>query len=160
MNEGSKVVVAAAGPKRRELRTELPEGFGLPEGFSEARFCMEGVVAVRAKGAAGVDEFCERMQGVNCGGLALILLVDDSEFAARTLNNWLWVTFTRSNPSHDVEGIGRFTEHKHWGCAGPLVIDARRKPHHAPPLIEDPEVTKRVDALVAKGGPLHGILRE
>ena len=31
-----------------------------------------------------------------------------------------------------------------------LVIDARIKPHHAPPLIEDPEVTGKVDAL---GGP-------
>jgi 4-hydroxy-3-polyprenylbenzoate decarboxylase len=38
-----------------------------------------------------------------------------------------------------------------------LVIDARSKPHHAPPLIEDPEVSRRVDALAALGGPLHGI---
>ena len=38
-----------------------------------------------------------------------------------------------------------------------LVIDARLKPHHAPPLVEDPQVSKRVDALAAPGGPLHGI---
>jgi 4-hydroxy-3-polyprenylbenzoate decarboxylase len=38
------------------------------------------------------------------------------------------------------------------------VIDARSKPHHAPPLLEDPQVTARVDALAARGGPLHGIL--
>ena len=48
--------------------------------------------------------------------------------------------------------------HKHWGCRGSLVIDARRKPQHAPPLIEDPAVTRRVDALAAPGGPLHGLL--
>ena len=39
----------------------------------------------------------------------------------------------------------------------PLVIDARAKSHHAPPLVEDPAVTKRVDALFAQGGPLAGI---
>ncbi len=46
----------------------------------------------------------------------------------------------------------------HWGCvAGPLVIDARIKPHHAPPLEDDPEIERRVDALAKAGGPLHGI---
>ena len=48
----------------------------------------------------------------------------------------------------------RETEHKHWGCRGALVIDARIKPHHAPPVVEDPEVTRRVDALAARGGRL------
>ena len=41
---------------------------------------------------------------------------------------------------------------------GSLVIDARIKPHHAPPLVEDPAVTKRVDALGAPGGPLQHII--
>jgi 4-hydroxy-3-polyprenylbenzoate decarboxylase len=161
LNEGSKVVIAAAGAKRRSLATELPAGFRLPEGFSEPRFCMEGVLAVKVAGgmSPGASGFCLGMVDVPTGGLALVLLVDDSEFAARTLNNWLWVAFTRSNPSHDVDGIGSFVEHKHWGCIGPLVIDARTKPHHAPPLVEDPEITRRVDALMARGGALHGILR-
>jgi 4-hydroxy-3-polyprenylbenzoate decarboxylase len=88
----------------------------------------------------------------------LIVLVDDAEFTARTLNNLLWVTFTRSNPAADIGGIGAFIEQKHWGCRGALVIDARRKPHHAPPLVEDPEVTKRIDALAAPGKPLHGVI--
>jgi 4-hydroxy-3-polyprenylbenzoate decarboxylase len=39
-----------------------------------------------------------------------------------------------------------------------LVVDARAKPQHAPPLVEDPEITRRVDALAARGGPLAGIL--
>jgi 4-hydroxy-3-polyprenylbenzoate decarboxylase len=88
----------------------------------------------------------------------LIVLVDDAELTARTLNNFLWVTFTRSNPAADIDGIGAFIEDKHWGCRGSLVIDARRKPQHAPPLVEDPAVTKRVDALAAPGKPLHGII--
>jgi 4-hydroxy-3-polyprenylbenzoate decarboxylase len=35
-----------------------------------------------------------------------------------------------------------------------LIIDARIKPHHAPPLVEDPETTRKVDALATRGGPL------
>ena len=81
----------------------------------------------------------------------------DSDFAARHLNNWVWMTFTRSNPAADVHGVGAFTQQKHWGCSGPLVIDARIKPHHAPPLEEDSAVSKRVEALAAPGGPLHGL---
>jgi 4-hydroxy-3-polyprenylbenzoate decarboxylase len=90
--------------------------------------------------------------------IPLIVLVDDSEFVSRHLNNFLWVTFTRSNPSHDIHGLDAFVDHKHWGCRGSLVIDARRKPHHAPPLIEDPRITEKVDALAQKGGPLSGII--
>ena len=88
----------------------------------------------------------------------LVVLVDDSAFTAGALNNFLWVTFTRSNPAADVHGVGAFTWQKHWGCEGSLVIDARIKPHHAPPLEEDSAVTKRVDALAAPGGPLHRII--
>jgi 4-hydroxy-3-polyprenylbenzoate decarboxylase len=85
------------------------------------------------------------------------VLVDDATFCARNLANLLWVAFTRSNPSHDVHGVGAFIEHKHWGCSGAVIVDARTKPHHAPALEDDPEVTRAVDALFASGGPLAGI---
>jgi len=86
--------------------------------------------------------------------IPLIVIVDDSNFASFTLQNFLWVTFTRANPAADICGIGAFSEQKHWGCTGSLVIDARLKPHHAPPLVPDPDVSKRIDALAARGGPL------
>jgi 4-hydroxy-3-polyprenylbenzoate decarboxylase len=97
------------------------------------------------------------LTALNVVAFRLIVIVDDSEFAARTLNNWLWITFTRSNPAADIYGVGEFTTQKHWGCTGPLVIDARIKPQHAPPLEEDPAVVKRVETLAGPGGPLHGL---
>jgi len=87
----------------------------------------------------------------------LVVVVDDADFAAASLENLLWVTFTRSNPAADVHGVEAAIDRKHWGCRGPLVIDARLKPHHAPPVEEDPAVTARVDALCASGGPLAGL---
>jgi 4-hydroxy-3-polyprenylbenzoate decarboxylase len=86
------------------------------------------------------------------------VIVDDAEFAARSLDNLLWVTFTRSAPASDLEGVEAFAHAKHWGCRGSLVIDARCKSFHAPPLEDDPEVEHRVDELGAAGGPLHGLI--
>jgi len=169
-NQGSKVVIAAAGPKRRELGTALPSDLSLPDGFRNPRVALPGVIVVEARSQESgirspkseVAALCERLslnpQTSTLNPFPLLVLVDDAEFAARTLNNWLWVTFTRSNPAADIDGIGAFTDQRHWGCTGPLVIDARIKPHHAPPLIEDPAVTRRVDQLAAPGGPLHGII--
>jgi 4-hydroxy-3-polyprenylbenzoate decarboxylase len=164
LNEGSKVVIAAAGPPRRALPAALPGELFLPEGFGEPRLCLPGVIAVQApayssEGEAANERFChEKGWGSPIDPFPLVLLVDNSEFASRTLNNLLWVTFTRSNPATDVYGIGSFTRQKHWGCQGSLVIDARIKPHHAPPLETDPDVTRRVDALGAPGGPLYRII--
>lgn len=166
-NRGSKLVIAAVGKPRRQLATTVPTALRLPDGFTEPRVGLPGVLAVRgpavvdAEGAArDVARLCSGLDasagGDALGGFPLVVLVDDSEFCARSLDNLVWVTFTRSNPAVDVSGVGAWTEHKHWGCRGALVIDARRKPHHAPPLIEDEAVSRRVDRLFAAGGPLHG----
>jgi 4-hydroxy-3-polyprenylbenzoate decarboxylase len=160
-NTGSKVVIAAAGPPVRELATDLGGDLQLPEGFGQPKICMPGVLAIDGPKFAGegrndpaLTKFCQSLASDAIHGFPLVLIVDDSEFTARTLNNFLWVAFTRSNPATDIQGIGQFTEDKHWGCRGSLVIDARIKTHHAPPLIEDPEVTRKVDAMAALGGPL------
>ncbi|WP_397570070.1 UbiD family decarboxylase [Schlesneria sp. T3-172] len=162
-NQGSKVVIAAAGRPRRSLGTEFPSDFRLPDGFKNPRIVMPGVLVVESNAGSAptprLDQFCSKAAPLKemLAPFPLIVLVDDSAFSAQNLSNWLWVTFTRSNPAVDIDGLDSFIEDKHWGCHGSLVIDARRKPHHAPPLIEDPKVTKRIDELAAPGQPLHGI---
>jgi 4-hydroxy-3-polyprenylbenzoate decarboxylase len=188
LNEGSKVVLAATGPQRRILPTEIGD-LRLPEGFREPRLAMPGILVIQSPtvlaggqppsqrtplsaphGAASsppaipasdseLTRFCECFTDRDAiNRFPLVVLVDDSEFAASSLRNFLWVTFTRSNPASDIGGIGSFVQDKHWGCSGSVVIDARIKPHHAPPLVEDSAVSARVDKLAARGGPLHGIL--
>ena len=166
LNSGSKLVIAAAGEKKRELDTAVPATLSLPAGFREPRMALPGVLILEAPPA--LDEESSREEAdslaVRLGetgvpdGIALVVLTEDSEFCARNTSNFLWVTFTRSNPSHDLHGVGSFIEHKHWGCRGPIVIDARIKPRHAPPLIEDPAVSSKVDRLAERGGPLEGII--
>jgi len=161
-NEGSKLVIAAVGSPVRSLPEQLAPGLALPDGFVGPRVCLPGVLAVQAPAHAREPAAMARLCAAftpeaPINAFPLVVLVDDSELTARSLSNLLWITFTRSNPAIDIDGIGAQTLHKHWGCRGSLVIDARVKSHHAPPLVEDPAVTRRVDALAAQGGPLHGL---
>jgi len=181
LNAGSKLVIAAAGPKRFELATALPAGLQLPSGFRNPRVALPGILAVegpacpkpsfdydesvRARTAAREDVaaamrwFCRELDAAHpVNQFRMIVVVVDSQFVCESLNNFLWSVFTRSNPADDIYGVEEFTSEKHWGCRGALVIDARIKPHHAPVLEEDPDISRRVDALAAPGGPLHGIL--
>jgi 4-hydroxy-3-polyprenylbenzoate decarboxylase len=177
LNMGSKVVIAAAGPPIRQLPTELGGTVTLPDGFRNPRLAQPGVVVLEGPQLhstqysvlstqyplsnsdhptpSNLAHLCDHL--AHSGSFAsfpLLILADDSDFTTRSLANFLWVTFTRANPAADIHGVGAFTEQKHWGCTDPLVIDARLKPHHAPPLVPDPEVAKRIDALAARGGPL------
>jgi 4-hydroxy-3-polyprenylbenzoate decarboxylase len=158
LNSGSKLVIAAVGPKRFDLATELTSDLRLPNGFRNPRIVLPGILALEGERATARGDLINS-PGASHGltRFRWLILVDDSQFVAESLRNFLWVTFTRVNPATDVDGVDAFTTDKHWGCRGPLVIDARLKPHHAPPLVEDPEITRRVDALAAFGGPLQGI---
>jgi len=162
LNSGSKLVVAAAGNKLRELGTTLLE-FNLPDNFRNPRIVMPGILAI--EGGNYVDSTSTELNILQLNKhdsdlktFPLIIICDNSEFVAKNLNNFLWVTFTRSNPSNDIYGINSFIEFKHWGCKGSLIIDARAKPHHAPPLIKDSKIEKKVDSLAEVGKSLHGII--
>ncbi len=165
LNSGSKVAFTVAGDKKRELWTQLPNYFDLPAPFNNYKMVMSGVLAVDAPKYENKNQITNELnilntylKNKNLEGLAMLILCDDAGFTAQTINNFVWVTFTRSNPSHDIHGINTFTENKHWGCTGPLIIDARIKPHHAPPLIKDAATEKKVDKLGQIGGILHGII--
>ncbi|HXY37760.1 MAG TPA: UbiD family decarboxylase, partial [Planctomycetaceae bacterium] len=143
LNAGSKLVIAVAGPPRRQLPGSVPPDLPLPDGFRNPRLCLPGVVAIDAPPFArgggeiepAVEKFCAAIDTSHpLNAFPLVVLVDDSQFTSRSLNDFLWTTFTRSNPAADVHGIGSFVREKHWGCRGSLIIDARLKPHHAPPL--------------------------
>lgn len=165
LNSGSKVAFTVAGDKKRQLLAELPAFFDLPEPFNTFKLVMPGILVVQAPAYENEQQTIKQIEILNdqlkikdLGGLPLFVLCDDAEFTARSVNNFVWVTFTRSNPSHDIYGINSFMEHKHWGCRGSLIIDARIKPHHAPPLIKDPNVEKKIERFGVKGAVLQGII--
>lgn len=160
-NRGSKLVLAASGAVKRSLPTELPASLTLPDGFSDAKVVAPGILAISGPpySHSTTDDAMNRFVAAldtdhPINQFPWITICDDARFAAANLNNWLWVSFTRSNPATDVYGIAAETVAKHWGCRGSLVLDARSKPHHAPPLIEDAETLRRVDARATRGDAL------
>lgn len=165
LNSGSKVVIAAAGEKKRALWDKIPEGLRLSDDFNQPQIAMPGVLVLQGnryknaeKTAAEIALLNMILMNQDLSGLSLIILADDAAFTAATVNNFVWITFTRSNPAADIYGINDFTINKHWGCKGPLVIDARKKPHHAPELIKDAVVEAKIDEMGKEGGRLFGII--
>ena len=171
LNKGSKLVIAVAGEKCRELCNQVPEDFFLPKGYSNPKIVLPGIMIIQAPSyplsnnglnfgskedrSEEVERFCSMMESLNFGlltkkGIAWIILVDDSEFCAKDLDNFLWVCFLRSNPSEDTYGIKAFFKAKHWGCNETLVTDARQKPHHTTPMKENFKVESMAAEKVKK----------
>ncbi len=154
LNTGSKVVIAAYGDVKRNLATTVPAR--LIALNVEASLVMPGVIAVNAS-AYSTAALQNALEGQGEAllaqeGVVMIIRTEDPAWMASDLNNFLWATFTRTNPSHDMDAIDASTHHKHWGAKGPLVFDATIKPHHAPPVVKDPAIEKKVDAILEKYG--------
>ena len=167
LNAGSKVVLAAYGSPLRALCSSLPMVFEAAGLVKNAKWVMPGVIAIELQPFADYEIAQQEMEQLNrelpLQGLSetsLIVVCDDAGFTAEALNNFLWVSFTRANPSHDIHGIAPFIKHKHWGCKGPMIIDARVKPHHAPALELDSAIEKRVDKLFEPGGSLASLIKK
>jgi 4-hydroxy-3-polyprenylbenzoate decarboxylase len=154
LNAGSKVVIAAYGDVKRTLATTVPAR--LLDLNMDATLVMPGVIAVNASSytTAALQNSLAR-QGealLEHEGVVMMIRTEDPRWMASELNNFLWAVFTRTNPSHDIEAIDAYTVNKHWGAKGPLVFDATIKPHHAPPVLKDAAVEKKVDAILEKYG--------
>ena len=165
LNTGSKVVIAAAGTKKRELGTQLPETFKVSNDFRNPKIVFPGIIALEGNkfnnyptASAEIHALNSYIENNVADKFPFIIICDDSNFVSATIGNWVWVTFTRANPSHDIYGINSYFENKHWCTSGPLIIDARIKPHHAPVLERDPKTEKKIDEMGKKGGILHGII--
>ncbi|MBQ9536485.1 MAG: UbiD family decarboxylase [Desulfovibrionaceae bacterium] len=166
LHEGSKLIWAAAGEAWRTLGSDLAS-LTLPQRFTSARLIDQGIVTLKGPKhtqAAGVVDADLTDLAAHLGAwearecFPLVIVADDPDFVAKDFANFLWVTFTRSDPATDLYGPAIATSAKHWGCTEPLIIDARKKLFHAPVLEDDPQVLARVLELGASGGPLDGCI--
>jgi len=156
INSGSKVVFAANGVVKRKLANTLPNCLVDLGG----KLVMPGVVAIQTNAFTTYETAHKELDDINeqlrnfeneFDQFPVIVLCDDASFTAEKLNNFLWVTFTRCNPSHDIYGVNSFTENKHWGCSS-VIFDARIKPHNAPALVLDEKVERSVDEILKRAG--------
>jgi 4-hydroxy-3-polyprenylbenzoate decarboxylase len=154
LNAGSKVVIAAYGDVKRSLASSVPEE--IHQLNANAKLVLPGIIALDAAliNTKGVQE---KLKGkganlLNELGVVMLILTENPSWMAEEINNFLWACFTRTNPSHDMEGVDSFIDQKHWGANGPLIFDATIKKHHAPPVKKNAAIEKRVDEVLAKYG--------
>jgi 4-hydroxy-3-polyprenylbenzoate decarboxylase len=154
LNSGSKLVLAAYGDVRRNLATSVPPKISALH--PNAQLIMPGVIALNAN-EISITSLQENLKGsgemlLEKEGVCMLIITEDATWMASDFNNFIWATFTRTNPAKDMEGVDSFTTNKHWGCKGPLIFDATIKKHHAPAVVKDSEVEKKVTALLSKYG--------
>ncbi|MBK6448086.1 UbiD family decarboxylase [Candidatus Brachybacter algidus] len=161
LNHGSKLIVAAYGPPLRQLNSTLPHDLLLPPGFQDPKFFTSGILCVkgpkyenRKVGHAQAGVLASYIERFDWQGVALIVICDDVDFTIATDNNFVWITFTRSNPAANCYGLNERMDHKHWSIDAPLIIDARIKPHHAPVLEDEPKVVEKANRFFTSKGPL------
>ncbi len=156
INSGSKVVFAANGVVKRSLGNTIPDCL---KEFSST-LIIPGIVSIQLNKFTTYENAHEEMNSLNeklkgheveLDAFPMIIISDEASFTAATLNNFLWIAFTRTNPSHDIYGVNAFTENKHWGCSS-VIFDARKKPHHAPELVLNEEVEKRTREILERAG--------
>jgi 4-hydroxy-3-polyprenylbenzoate decarboxylase len=157
LNSGSKLVLAAAGQPIRQLTNQIPDFINDISLIKSHAMPMKGVLALEIAPFITYEDAKKQMQDLNeqmkfhlseLENIALLVIADQPDFLAAEFKNFIWSTFTRCNPSHDIYGIESYTENKHFACKGPLIIDARAKPHHAPALELDSTVVKKVQPIV------------
>lgn len=166
LNQGSKLVLAAGIEKIRDLSLEIPDLISKEKLISEAVMVMKGVIMLKYKAYSDeatskkelgflLEKWRDKTEDLK--GIVQIVIYDDYDLvnSKNKLKDYLWITYTRSNPAYDIYGVGEFMENKHWGCNGPMLIDARKKPHHAPELHVAEETENKIARFFAKGGALE-----
>lgn len=145
VNRGSKALLMGLGrEKRRELAVEFSAT--LPSGCSRPRVFLPGTLVVECP--AYSDRPHLAIQLAEHDGLEdwqVILLVDNSEEATSSTQEFLWTFFTRFEPAADIHGRCAAVHRFHVGLESPVAIDCRMKPWYTDVLEVDPETKAKVD---------------
>ena len=164
LNHGSKVVIAAAGAKCRELRNNPDDlkSLALPQGYGPATIVVPGVILLETSAHfATAQTTAEKFADLKAAlanwefreNYPWISVIDEGALNANNvLSDFLWLTFTRSDPAQDIYGLDESVCNKHWKCKAPLIIDARIKPHHQKQLTIPAEITARAKQLLKDAG--------
>ena len=81
LNEGSKVIIAAAGKTKRKVNKKLPK-FDLPSGFSDPFLVSDGNLVIQSNDGK-IEDLIKNLEKFDLNGIALITVVDDSKFTSK-----------------------------------------------------------------------------
>ena len=164
-NFGSKAILVCGDKKLRELSSSL-EGIKTLRHIDQCAEVMCGIVAIslvkiNSKDSKNEekdlsyhndqDQLLQSIQSLDLKsvtGIMLVVVCDDPINLGKNFANFLWTTFTLSNPGDNLFGKNQRWERKHFSFDGPLFIDARSQKHHSNILVEDSASKERMEKLI------------
>ncbi len=146
VNKGSKAMMMGLG---REKKRELPGAFTgtLPPGCCKPEPYLPGTLVVQGEPYQGNEELGKELaawQGVS--NWPVILLVDSTAEATVSLQEFLWIFFTRFEPAADIHSCEERVHRFHVGLSAPIVFDCRMKPWYTDVLEVDSATRELVDS--------------
>src|SRR5437588_3324391 len=143
VNEGSKAIMMGLGDAVRDLPRQFRGE--LPPGTAQAEVFCGGCLVVQGSPYRSDPEQASRLaREAAFAGWPLVVLHDDAK-VARSVNDFLWATWTRFEPAGDISAAETEVVRHHLAYRGPIVIDARKKPNLPDELIVRKDIARLVD---------------
>ncbi|WCK55822.1 UbiD family decarboxylase [Aneurinibacillus sp. Ricciae_BoGa-3] len=143
-NHGSKAIMLGIGDKIRDLPRDYTGG---PiAGISKVKPYCGGCLVVSGGTFKSDEDLPNRLVQAAQDKLQewpLVFLVDNADDITDQ-TTFLWTTFTRFDPAHDVYAIKSVRQNK-LQFEGPIVIDARMKPFYPEELVPREDIVELVD---------------
>jgi len=145
VNKGSKAMLMGLGPEKVR---DLPQSFSgnLPPGCDKPRAYLPGTLVLQGTPYEQDADLGTRIAGApELSDWQVIVLVDDSDAATESIQEFLWTFFTRFEPAADIHGAATSVHRFHVGLDAPVVIDCRMKPWYTEVLEVDQPTKSLVD---------------
>jgi UbiD family decarboxylase len=144
VNKGSKAMMLGLGGKKRDLAGEFTGE--LPAECSRPVVYLPGTLVVQGSSYEQDPELAARLAAhPGVASMEVVVLVDSTDEATLSLQEFLWTMFTRFEPAADIHGAAQEVRRFHVGLQAPVVFDCRMKPWYTEVLEVDPATRKLVD---------------
>ncbi|MDQ3219771.1 MAG: UbiD family decarboxylase [Acidobacteriota bacterium] len=143
VNHGSKAILMGLGEAKRELAHDFRGE--LPAGIKHAEVFCSGCVVIEGDSYENEKELGERIaKSGRFDDWQVVVIHDNAEYA-KSVDKFLWATWTRFNPAADIFAKEITLKNNHIGYTAPIVIDARMKPWYPKEVEPRDDIVKLVD---------------
>ena len=144
VNFGSKAILMGLGDEKRRLQRAFSGE--LPAYLKRAEVFCGGCVAVEGDAYENDNSLAGRVAASDAfDDWQLVVIHDDAE-CAKSVERFLWATWTRFDPASDVFAREVTLRNNHIGYAPPVVIDARMKPWYPKEVEVREDIANLVDS--------------
>ncbi|MCL7486787.1 MAG: UbiD family decarboxylase [Desulfobulbaceae bacterium] len=155
VNKGSKAMMMGLG---REKQRDLPRQFSgsLPEHCTRPLPFLPGTLVVQGDTYEQSPELAGQLaRHQDIEGWPVIVLVDSTDSATASMQEFLWTLFTRFEPAADIHSAEQSVHRFHVGLTPPVVFDCRMKPWYTDVLEVDTPTRELVDRKITQMIPAH-----